>query len=159
VYLVQAIMPLVRARLRDARVRIVGADPPPSVRRLASSPWVTVTGFVDDMRPHLESAAVFACPLRFGAGIQNKVLEAMAMEVPVVTTSIAADGLRVDGSSSPPLMVADDPEAFAGHLVRALERASSGGPPDGAARTFVARNFDWATNASRLEAILAAALR
>jgi hypothetical protein len=158
-YLVRAIMPLVRTSLPDASVSIVGADPPPAVRGLASRSWVTVTGFVDDMRPHLEGAAVFACPLRFGAGIQNKVLEAMAMEVPVVTTSIAADGLRVDGPSPPPLVVADDPAGFARHLVRALEHAASGGPPDVAARAFVARNFDWATNAARLEAILAAARR
>ncbi|MGH2473628.1 MAG: glycosyltransferase, partial [Candidatus Limnocylindrales bacterium] len=117
VRLVEDVLPLVRRAVPHAHVVIVGRDPAPAVRALAGRPGVSVTGFVEDVRPYLEAAAVFAVPLRHGAGIQNKVLEALAMEVPVVTTSIAADGLRVDGSS-PPLVVADDPEAFAGHLVR-----------------------------------------
>jgi glycosyltransferase involved in cell wall biosynthesis len=158
VYLAQTIMPIVRAEWPTARLRIVGADPSPSVRRLAASPWVTVTGFVDDVRPHLEAAAVFACPLRFGAGIQNKVLEAMAMEVPVVTTSIAADGLRLDGSA-PPVIIADDTEQFAQRLVEGLRRAESDGSPDRAGRAFVAQAFDWEANAARLESILEAARR
>ena len=158
VYLAQTIMPMVRAEWPTARLRIVGADPSPSVRRLAASPWVTVTGFVDDVRPHLEAAAIFACPLRFGAGIQNKVLEAMAMEVPVVTTSIAADGLRLDGSA-PPVIVADDPEQFAQRLVEGLRRAESDASPDRAGRAFVAQAFDWEANAARLESILEAARR
>ncbi len=69
---------------------------------------MTVTGFVDDVRPYMEQATVFAATLRFGAGIRNKVLEAMAMEVPVVATPSAADGLRTEDGDQPPLQVASD---------------------------------------------------
>src|SRR5512145_3328973 len=113
-YLIDKIMPLVRRALPQLEVLIVGRDPSPALMQKArQSAHVTVTGFVDDMRPYLERAAVFAAPLRYGSGIQNKILEAMAMAVPVITTSIAADGLRLDIASEPPVSVADGEEQFA----------------------------------------------
>jgi glycosyltransferase involved in cell wall biosynthesis len=120
---------------------------------------VTVTGFVDDLRPYLERAAVCAAPLRFGAGVQNKVLEAMAMGVPVVTTSIAAAGLRVDDAAAPPLYVADDDERFAACLVQLLQDPGERARLAREGRRFVEEHFVWAHQAERLEALCQEAVR
>ena len=92
--LARAIMPAVRARIPDAKLWLVGNGPPDELRALADE-LVIVYGRVDDVRPYLAQAAVFACPLRFGAGIKNKVLEALAMECPVVATPLSIDGIGV----------------------------------------------------------------
>jgi glycosyltransferase involved in cell wall biosynthesis len=152
--LARTILPLVRREVPDARVRIVGADPTPAVLALANDPAVTVTGTVSDMRPHLESAAVFACPLRWGVGIQNKLLEAMAMAVPVVVSSLAAAGIRTETRGEPPVAIADAPEAFAAEVARAIRAAREGRSPDVSARQYVTTHFDWAAVGRRLEGIL-----
>lgn len=157
IHLVEDVLPLVQAVLPTARVSIVGRDPVPSVSALADRPGVTVTGFVDDVRPYLERAAVFAVPLRHGAGIQNKVLEALAMEVPVVASPLAAEGLRTEGGDRPPIDVAADPARMAELIVARLREAEGGAKADPALRRYVADHFDWGRNADRLEAILAAA--
>ncbi len=152
--LVEAILPRVRAVLPEARVSIVGRDPTSSVRALADRPGVTVTGFVDDDRPHLERAAVFAAPIRYGAGIQNKVLEALAMELPVVASPLAAEGLRTEAGDLPPIDVARDPEGMATLIVDRLRLAADDAPAEPALRAYVAEHFDWGRNAARLGAIL-----
>ena len=91
-------LPLLRARRPATKLMIVGADPPPAVRRLGDMPGVTVTGSVADVRPYLRAAASMIAPLAIARGTQNKILEAMAMGVPVVTSHVAAGGVdAVDG--------------------------------------------------------------
>lgn len=148
------ILPLVRHEISDAQVMIVGRDPNPAVQALAALPGVTVTGFVDDVRPYLEAAAVFAAPIRFGAGIQNKVLEAMAMEVPVVASPLAADGLRTADGRVPPIDVAREAEPFAAAIIRRLQAAGAGAEPDATLRSYVSEWFDWSRHAARIEALL-----
>ncbi|MDQ3492802.1 MAG: glycosyltransferase [Chloroflexota bacterium] len=157
--LVDVILPLVRRALPDARLRIVGRDPPESLRRRDLQPGVTVTGFVDDMRPHLEAAAVFAAPLRFGAGIQNKLLEAMAMEVPSVVSPLAAAGLKSEGGSVPPLEVARRSEHFADCLVRHLNGAAHERAAQPDARSYVEQHFSWSAAGTELEAVLSRLVR
>lgn len=152
--LVDVILPQVRQALPDARLRIVGRDPPEQLLQRGSQGGVTVTGFVDDVRPHLEEAAVFAAPLRFGAGIQNKVLEAMAMEVPCVVSPLAAAGLEVGGGVGPPLEVVQQPERFAALLVKQLGAAEEDPQPQPAARAYVERHFSWPSAVTRLEVVL-----
>lgn len=154
IHLATEILPRVQAQVPTARLAIVGRDPVARVRALEERPGITVTGFVDDVRPYLERAAVFAAPIRFGAGIQNKILEALAMEVPVVTTPLGADGLRTEEGAVPPVDVARDPEAAAERIVERLRLAEEGEPADPTLRTYVADNFDWGRSADRLEAIL-----
>lgn len=157
IYLVDAILPRVQAVVPMAHVSIVGRDPAPNVKALAGRPGVTVTGFVDDVRPYLERAAVFAAPIRYGAGIQNKVLEALAMEVPVVATPLAAEGLRTEDGDVPPVDVARGPAEAAERILARLRLAAQGAEADPALRRYVADHFDWGRNADRLAGILAEA--
>ena len=153
--LANQVMPLVRRRIPEASLDIVGRDPAPALLAIAGRPGVRVTGYVPDVRPYLDGASVFAAPLRFGAGIQNKLLEALAMEVPVVASTLAIDGLRV-GREAPPAAVADDPSLMADLIIDALEavRRDPGAAPDGAGRSYVQASFRWETSGRRLDDIL-----
>jgi polysaccharide biosynthesis protein PslH len=154
IHLVEDILPRVQAAVPTAHASIVGRDPTSSVRALGDRPSVTVTGFVDDVRPYLERASVFAAPIRYGAGIQNKVLESLAMEVPVVATPLAAGGLRTEDGAVPPIEVARDAAEAAERIVARLRLAANGQGTDPALRRYVADRFDWERNADRLERIL-----
>jgi glycosyltransferase involved in cell wall biosynthesis len=158
IQLIDEIMPRVRSRVPDARAVIVGRDPVPELLRRDAPGITTVTGTVDDVRPYLERSAVFAAPIRFGAGIQNKVLEAMSMELPVVASSLAADGLRLEDGSPPPITIADDPDATAALLLDHLRSARTVGTPHAAGRAFVTMHFNWTASIDRLERVLSDAV-
>jgi polysaccharide biosynthesis protein PslH len=153
-YLIEEILPLVQRSIPDARALIVGRDPPPRLVGAAQRPGVTVTGYVDDVRPYLEQATVFAAPLRFGAGIQNKVLEAMAMEVPVIATPLAVDGLRTEDGLRPPVQVARTQQEFAELIVQRLHAVSGDSAPDSAARGYVEAHFVWRSSGGKLEQVI-----
>jgi glycosyltransferase involved in cell wall biosynthesis len=151
--LIEEVLPLVRRRVPEARLDIVGRDPASSLLALAGRPGVMVTGFVPDVRPFLDAASVFAAPLRFGAGIQNKLLEALAMELPVVASTLAIDGLRV-GEAAPPAVVADVPATMADRIVEALETVRADPTPNSAGRAYVESWFRWETSGRLLDTIL-----
>lgn len=112
------IYPLIRRQVPEAQLRIVGSNPIARVRALARIPGVTVTGHVPDVRPHVADAAVAVIPLRLGRGTQNKMLEAMAIGIPVVATSVAAKGVQaVPGRD---FLVGDSPEEFAAGVASLL---------------------------------------
>ncbi len=118
IHFCQDVLPLLRRRLPEVKVTLVGNAPPPEVLTLRSRE-VVVTGHVPSTAPYLQSALVSIAPLRYGAGMKGKIGEAMAHGVPVVTTRIGAEGFgAVDGEH---LLVADDPEAFAEAVVRLHE--------------------------------------
>ncbi len=156
-YLIEEILPLVQRSVPDAQALIVGRDPTPRLIKAGRRPGVTVTGFVDDVRPYLEQATVFAAPLRFGAGIQNKLLEAMAMEVPVVASLLAADGLRTEEGKRPPVQVAGNKQRFAELIVQQLRDRARNPAPDLEARCFVEHHFVWKRSAEKLEQVFATA--
>lgn len=150
-YLIEKIAPIVRETIPDLEVFIVGRNPSPALRERARlHPRVTVTGFVDDVRPYLAQAAVYAAPVRYGSGMQNKALEAMAMELPVVASPMVADGLRV-GDESPPLHVAQDETLFARHLVHLLNAPEERARLASDGRRYVERYFVWSQIAKQLE--------
>ncbi len=145
------ILPLVRRQLPDCRLFVVGADPIPEVERLGQIPGVIVTGFVPDLNQALNRAAVFVAPLRFAAGVQNKVLEAMAAGRPVVTTSVVNAGLG--GTPGRDLLVADSSEAMAAEVVRLLRDDHLRNRVGQAGREFVRQRYSWQHAVHRMAAI------
>jgi glycosyltransferase involved in cell wall biosynthesis len=151
-FLLEQIVPRVRNSVPDVEVLIVGRDPTPALlERAAGAVGVTVTGFVEDMRPYLERAAVCVAPLRVASGMQNKVLEAMAMGAPVVTTPVVGDGLRFDDGVEPPLVEAEGSEEFSARVVELLEDAEERARLAAGGRRFIEENFDWSASARKLE--------
>ncbi|HID55666.1 TPA: glycosyltransferase [Candidatus Poribacteria bacterium] len=112
------VLPLVKREIPEVKFYVVGNDPPPKVRSLESNGDTIVTGHVEDVRPYFEMASLFVCPLRSGSGIQTKNLEAMAMGVPVVTTSFGFEGIEAIPGRD--LIVADTPEDIASQVIRLL---------------------------------------
>ncbi len=135
------VLPLVREKHEDARFHIVGRNPAPAVRALAQVPGVNVAGAVDDIRPWIASADVVVAPLRIARGIQNKVLEAMAMARPVVASAAAAEGIVA--RSGEHFIVTGDDAAMAQtvcDLAADPIRASAIGQ---AARAHMLRSYQW----------------
>lgn len=152
-HLVNDIMPAVWARRPDVRVAIVGNAPPREIRTLAEQhgPRVSVSGYVPDLRPHLWSGTLAVAPVTYGAGIQNKVLEAMACATPVVATPQAASALEARAGED--LLVADSPQAFAGEMLRLLEDEGLRHRVGANGRRYVVAHHDWAVIAGDLEEI------
>ena len=117
-FLVSEIMPLLRKQLPGVRFYAVGSKPPAEIEKLACED-VIITGFVEDLTPLLDKMRVSVAPLRYGAGIKGKIGSAMAVGLPVVATSLAAEGMSLtDGEN---ILVADGAEAFASTVVRLYE--------------------------------------
>lgn len=109
------VLPRVRKRLPAVRFRVVGKDPPPDLLARAAPGAIELTGYVDDVRPHMRGASVFVCPLRIGGGTRLKILDAMALGLPVVSTTVGAEGLVVTNHHD--VELADDAEAFAAAIL------------------------------------------
>lgn len=110
-YFCADILPRIKQRVPDVHLNIVGAKPTPAVQALASDPAVTVTGFVPDERIWAEDCGAFVVPLRSGSGMRVKILNAMAMGLPVVSTTVGAEGIEVSNGEN--IVLADGAEAFA----------------------------------------------
>jgi sugar transferase (PEP-CTERM/EpsH1 system associated) len=147
------ILPRIRREVPGARFRIVGANPAPRVRALARTEGVEVTGWVDDVRAPLLASDVSVAPLRLGRGVPNKVLEALALALPVVATANAVAGLDLAGFDG--VDVVDDPDAFAAAAVRRLREAQRF--PDN--RTLLAERYSWSSFARELGEIVRGARR
>jgi glycosyltransferase involved in cell wall biosynthesis len=154
--LADEVLPLVQKQVPEAEALVVGRDPRPVLRECSRRPDVTVTGFVEDIRPYLEQAGVFVAPIRFASGQQNKVLEAMAMEVTVVTTPVVAEGMEIDGQT-PPLAVADHAGGVAGTVVRLFRDDAERRHLAAAGRRFVEQHAIWSRSAEALERLCFAA--
>jgi sugar transferase (PEP-CTERM/EpsH1 system associated) len=116
----QSVFPRIREQMPEARFVIAGRNPSREILRIARDPAVLVTGTVSDMRPYLLGASASVAPLRVARGVQNKILEAMAMGVPVVASGVAAKALPKD--LLPAIRVEDDPERMANFLIEQLRR-------------------------------------
>ena len=115
------IFPQVRRSIPDAEFWIVGRDPLPEVKALADLEGVIVTGFVADIRPYIARATVMVVPLRFGAGMRNKILEAWAMEKCVVSTSIGAEGLEYQHGAN--ILIANEAQEIADNVIQAIKNS------------------------------------
>lgn len=154
-WFVQAMLPAVRQRWPRARFHIVGRAPTPAVQALAG-PAVNVTGTVPDVRPYLQHAAAVVAPLRLARGVQNKVLEAMAMARPVVCAASCAEAIEAaDGAQ---LLAATEPEDYVRGITALLGGADRAGAIGAAARRFVLDHYSWAARLQPLDHILDRAL-
>ena len=118
-YFTTEIMPLIKNTLPDVTLTVVGRNPYPALVELSRrDPSIIVTGRVEDVRPYMERAAAYVVPLRIGGGTRLKIFEAMAMEKPIVSTTVGAEGLPVQHEAE--LLLADTPEAFAAAVARVL---------------------------------------
>jgi sugar transferase (PEP-CTERM/EpsH1 system associated) len=141
VWFANEVFPLIQNKHDDAKFIIVGQSPTRQVLNLAKRPGITVTGDVDDIRPYIAAATVCVVPLRMGGGTRLKILEAMALSKPIVSTTIGAEGFPVtDGKE---ILIADTPQdlvrAIDSLLCRDYDRALLGK----AGRTFVSNNYQW----------------
>ncbi|MEM1448313.1 MAG: TIGR03087 family PEP-CTERM/XrtA system glycosyltransferase [Planctomycetota bacterium] len=152
VWFAQDILPIVRRSVPDARFTIVGSKPTPEVLALGDLDGIEVTGFVDDTRDYLRRAAVSVAPLRVARGIQNKVLEALAMGLPTVGTTSATQG--VEGEPGRDFLVADEAEAFAARVVELLQDQDEARALGARGRAFVERSYDWDRCLAPLDEIL-----
>ena len=115
VWFVERILPLIRQELAEVKLYIVGSHPTKKVKSLASSD-IIVTGYVPDVRPYFEKSRIFVSPLRYGAGLKGKIGHSMAHGLPVVTTTVGAEGFNfIDGQSA---LIADEEEEFAEKVVQ-----------------------------------------
>ena|SRR5215813_5406277 len=151
-YFCQAIFPLVRKVVPETRFYIVGRHPERQVRRLRCQPQVIVTGAVPDVRPYLAMASIAVAPLRIARGVQNKILEAMAMGLPVVGTSKALRSLQATPADG--IRIADDPEGFAHEVVTLLKDQDLQRYCSCQARHFVHRYYRWQDHGTLLETLL-----
>jgi sugar transferase (PEP-CTERM/EpsH1 system associated) len=149
-WFVEAVWPLVRAREPHSRLYVVGARPTRAVRALAGN-GIVVTGRVPDVRPYLQHAAVVVAPMRIARGIQNKVLEGMAMGRVVLTTSMGLEG--IDAEPGRHLLVADDPGTMAEQAVAVLHGQYAALGP--AAREQIRARYDWRLATERFLGVVA----
>ncbi|HUN65097.1 MAG TPA: glycosyltransferase family 4 protein [Bacteroidota bacterium] len=119
-YFMEEVFPLIEQVHPDARVYIVGSKPPPAITRLARKN-VVVTGFVEDVRPFVRKSSVYVVPLRMGSGTRLKILEALSMKIPIVTTSIGCEGINVRNDET--AMIADSPRQFADAVIDLFDNA------------------------------------
>ncbi|MCS6910791.1 MAG: glycosyltransferase [Anaerolineales bacterium] len=143
------IWPLIRAQQPEVQFIIVGQKPAPAVQALHGRDAITVTGAVDDVRPYIAGASVYVAPLRLGGGTRFKLLEAMALQTPIVSTTLGAEGFAVaDGRE---LLLADSPHDFAGAVLRLLTDSELRVKLAEAGLACVRKNYDWSVIVPALE--------
>jgi sugar transferase (PEP-CTERM/EpsH1 system associated) len=145
-------LPLIRSRQPQVKLLIVGADPSPAVGKLGELPGVTVTGSVPDVRPYVRRSALMIAPLNIARGTQNKILEAMAMGVPVVASELAAAG--VDAVPGRHLFTAATPQGYVEAVLHILEHPEERTRVAEAGRTRMLSHHDWACSMQRFDAIV-----
>jgi polysaccharide biosynthesis protein PslH len=148
-HFVQDIWPRIAESRPDARLKIIGGRPPPSLLALAG-PRVELTGFVPDLRPHLAAAAAVVVPLRLGGGTRLKIVEAMAMGKAMVSTTLGAEG--IDAVPGRDILIEDEPTAFADAVVRLLAEPGLAARIGQSARRLAVNQYSWSEAARTLEA-------
>jgi len=146
------VLPRLQAQRPALKLQIVGADPSPAVRKLGELKGVTVTGSVPDVRPYVTRAALTVAPLRIARGTQNKILEAMAMGVPVVCSHVAAGG--VDAVAGEHIIAATTPEETCSSILRILDDPAERARLAHSGRTRVLSHHAWPSSMRRLDAIV-----
>jgi sugar transferase (PEP-CTERM/EpsH1 system associated) len=156
VWFCDEILPIVQANIPAANFTICGSRPAPAVRRLAKRRGVRVTGWVADARPYLDRAEIFVAPLRMARGVQNKLLEALAMGLPCVASTAARSGTAVaDGQG---ILATDEPREFARHVIDLLGDSDGRAEMARRARAAAVANYRWEVQLACLDQVIAAAV-
>ncbi len=134
-------LPRIQQQIHDVKFLVVGHHPSPEIRKLDERPNITVTGHVSEMRPYYERASVCIVPLRAGGGTRLKILEAMALGRPVVSTSLGCEGLNVQHGQE--LLIADSPPKFVKGIIQLLQSRTLRELLAHHARTIVEEVYDW----------------
>ncbi len=151
-FFAEAVLPLIEKQMPDVRFKIVGRDPDPRLTTLADRRSnIEVTGFVEDMRPHFDESLVYVSPLKSGAGIKNKILEAWSMAKAVVATEMSCDGVEYDDGED--VIIADNASAFANAVIRLLKDSDLRRKLGENARKRVLEQYSWKSQAERFEEI------
>jgi glycosyltransferase involved in cell wall biosynthesis len=140
-WFVASILPCLKQQVPDVQFWIVGRNPPAAIQSLAERPGIRVTGSVPDVREYYRQADVFVVPLRLGGGTKLKTLEAMALGLPVVSTTVGAQGLDVESGRH--LYIANDPQVLAAHVVELLADRRKASAMGVAARQLVEQQYSW----------------
>ncbi|HUM09612.1 MAG TPA: glycosyltransferase family 4 protein [Myxococcaceae bacterium] len=149
-WFVREVWPRITAVRPDARLEILGKGAPREVEALAA-PGIEVAGFVEDLRPHLAAAAAVVVPLRLGGGTRLKIVEAMAMARPIVSTRLGAEGIEAEPGRE--LLLADEPEAFAAAVLQLLQDPASGARLGSAARRLSEERYSWTGAATAMDGL------
>jgi glycosyltransferase involved in cell wall biosynthesis len=150
-WFVQKVLPLVQTEIPEVHFIVVGQRPHRRLDVLRDDPSVTLTGWVEDTRPYITEAAVYVVPLRMGGGTRFKILEAMAMGKPVVSTRLGAEGFPVTHGRD--LLLADTPTDFAAAVVSLLRSPEQQARLIRAGRAFVEQQYDWGVIVPKVEAV------
>lgn len=150
------VMPWVWQKIPAAELVIAGKDPSPELRALQKNKRITVTGTVPDLRPYLAEATIAVSPIRYGVGIQNKVMEAMAMATPVISTSQAISALKVEMGKD--ILIADSPVDTANAIINLLEDDAKRQAMGKAGRHYVETHHTWENAVITLESVYRAAI-
>lgn len=145
----QEVLPLIKKEIFHIHLYIVGKSPTREVKRLGEDAAVTVTGYVADVRPYVAQAKVYVVPIRMGAGTKLKVLEAMAMGVPVVSTTLGAEGINVTPDQE--ILVADDAAGFAAKVVALMNDLPLRTRMSQQGRALMETRYDWQVIVPQLE--------
>ena len=156
VWFCDEVLPIVQQQIPNAGLTICGSRPVTAVRRLANRRGVTVTGRVPDTRPYLDGAEVFVAPMRIARGIQNKLLEALAMGLPCVASTAAWSGTVVPSEEG--ILAADNPKEFAEHVVRLLGDGKFRAAMARKARAAAETNYRWDTQMACLDRVIEAVI-
>jgi glycosyltransferase involved in cell wall biosynthesis len=140
-YFADAILPRIRREVPTVSFAIVGRRPNARVRAVAERAGILVTGTVEDVRPYIAEAAVYVVPLRAGGGTRLKIFEALAMQKPVVSTSVGAEGLALTPGQE--FIAADDPDTFAGEVIALIKDPIRRRSLGRAGRALVETQYSW----------------
>lgn len=151
-FLAREVMPLVWQQCPSAKLLLAGASPKHAVSGLAQDQRITVTGFVEDIRQCYASARILCAPMLSGSGLQNKLLEAMSMRLPCITTSLANNSLHAEDGRE--VLVADDAQGLAAHIVRLLQDADLRSHIAEQGHQFVRIRYSWSSANNVLQALL-----
>ena len=152
-FLINKVLPLVRRKRPDTSLLISGVDPSPAVRDAArTDPLISVTGWVRDIRTSYASARIFAAPMQIGTGLQNKLLEAMAMRIPCITSTLANNAVGAPPGEA--MLIGNSPEEYAAHILRLLDDPAERERVAANGHRFVREHFDWDRAADALDRLI-----